>query len=120
MFPTALANTCHESVLFKMFCVLPLHTIFALKLSSIGFTLQSRDFNSSKDFITFHLIADIIVDHLQLREGSTYYVAITACNMAGLCASEVSDGVLVDSSHPVPGKVIDGTGNKDIRYQASR
>ena len=68
--------------------------------------------------LVFHL--DITIDHLQLHEGITYYVSITACNYADLCATATSDGVLVDTSPPVPGKVIDGVGNTDIRYQASR
>ena len=62
----------------------------------------------------------IKLDHLQLQEGTTYYVSVTGCNYADMCVTSTSDGVLVDSSPPVPGRVIDGIGNTDIRYQSSR
>lgn len=66
------------------------------------------------------IFLDITIDHLQLRDGTTYYVTITACNVADMFTLVTSDGVSVDSSPPVAGKVIDGAGDKDIRYQASR
>ena len=47
-------------------------------------------------------------------------MSITGCNFADKCVTVTSDGVLVDTSPPVPGKVIDGIGDKDIRYQSSR
>ena len=73
-------------------------------------------------YVLFSLLflLGITIDHLHLREGNTYYVSITACNYADLCSTATSDGVLVDTSPPVPGKVIDGIGNTDIRYQSSR
>ena len=71
-------------------------------------------------YVRLYFILEIEIRHLQLRDGMTYYVSVTACNVAGLCTTATSDGILIDSSPPVPGRVIDGTGNKDIRYQASR
>ena len=47
-------------------------------------------------------------------------MSITGCNFAYQCVTGTSDGVLVDTSPPIPGKVIDGIGDKDIRYQSSR
>ncbi len=53
--------------------------------------------------------------------GFTYYVTVTACNAADLCTSVTSDGVLVDDSAPLVGRVYDGgPGGGDISFQSSR
>ncbi|XP_067682774.1 uncharacterized protein [Haliotis asinina] len=58
--------------------------------------------------------------HIPFEEGVRYYVTVTACNMAGLCSSATSDGVILDQTPPVPGRVMDGTQDRDTQYQASR
>ena len=59
-------------------------------------------------------------DDLHLAEGHIYYITVTACNTAELCSCETSDGILIDSSPPVPGIVEDGAEIDDIEYQSSR
>jgi len=66
------------------------------------------------------LFADIEIDMVQLVEGTTYFVTITACNTADLCSSATSDGFVVDSTPPLPGHVIDGNLADDMNYQGSR
>ncbi|XP_022107048.1 uncharacterized protein LOC110988105 [Acanthaster planci] len=67
------------------------------------------------------LNTDVVAENLNLVPGLTYYVTATACNAADLCTSVTSDGVMVDVSPPVPGKVYDGgPGDGDISYQSSR
>ena len=52
--------------------------------------------------------------------GLTYYVTVTACNAADLCTSVTSDGVVVDDSPPLPGRVYDGRpGSGDISFQST-
>ncbi|XP_046571086.1 uncharacterized protein LOC124279318 [Haliotis rubra] len=63
---------------------------------------------------------DVVFHHIMFAEGVRYYVTVTACNMAGLCSSATSDGVILDESPPVPGSVMDGTQDRDSQYQASR
>ncbi|XP_046571088.1 LOW QUALITY PROTEIN: uncharacterized protein LOC124279320 [Haliotis rubra] len=63
---------------------------------------------------------DVVFHHIMFAEGVRYYVTVTACNMAGLCSSATSDGVILDQSPPVPGSVMDGTQDRDSQYQASR
>ncbi|XP_038051300.1 uncharacterized protein LOC119724354 isoform X2 [Patiria miniata] len=63
----------------------------------------------------------VIAENLNLVPGLTYYVTVTACNAADLCTSVTSDGVTVDDSPPVAGRVYDGgSGGGDISYQSSR
>ncbi|XP_038050879.1 uncharacterized protein LOC119724031 [Patiria miniata] len=63
----------------------------------------------------------VLAESLNLVPGLTYYVTVTACNAANLCTSVSSDGVIVDDSPPVPGRVYDGgPGGGDISYQSSR
>ena len=46
---------------------------------------------------------------------------MTACNAADLCTSVTSDGVLIDDSPPLVGRVYDGSpGAGDISFQSSR
>ncbi|KAK3612519.1 hypothetical protein CHS0354_024491 [Potamilus streckersoni] len=65
------------------------------------------------------LILELFVQYLRLVEGITHYTTVTACNTAGLCTSVTSDGIQIDTSPPVRGKVQDGTDSVDIHYQAS-
>ena len=37
--------------------------------------------------------------------GVKYFATVTACNRAGLCTVESSNGVIMDDSPPVPGLV---------------
>ncbi|XP_046562884.1 uncharacterized protein LOC124271767 [Haliotis rubra] len=63
----------------------------------------------------------ISLQHILLSPGVKYFTTVTACNTAGLCSSSsTSDGVILDSSPPVPGTVQDGTGYVDIQFQATR
>ncbi|XP_067663255.1 uncharacterized protein [Haliotis asinina] len=63
----------------------------------------------------------ISLQHILLSPGVKYFTTVTACNTAGLCSSSsTSDGVILDSSPPVPGTVQDGTGDVDIQFQATR
>ncbi|XP_071798435.1 uncharacterized protein [Asterias amurensis] len=60
-------------------------------------------------------------DNLNLVPGLTYYVTVTACNAADLCTSVTSDGILIDDSPPLVGRVYDGSpGGGDISFQSSR
>ncbi|KAL5006990.1 hypothetical protein ScPMuIL_015796 [Solemya velum] len=62
---------------------------------------------------------EFYVDHIVLSAGLTYYVTVMCCNTADLCTTMTSDGVTVDKSPPSPGRVLDGTEEIDIQYQAS-
>ncbi|XP_067663316.1 uncharacterized protein [Haliotis asinina] len=63
----------------------------------------------------------ISLQHILLSPGVKYFTTVIACNTAGLCSSSsTSDGVILDSSPPVPGTVQDGTGDVDIQFQATR
>ena len=65
-------------------------------------------------------LLDVLADSLNLVPGLTYYVTVTACDAADLCTSVTSDGVTVDNSPPVPGRVYDGSpGGGDISFQFS-
>ncbi|XP_022100380.1 uncharacterized protein LOC110984469 isoform X2 [Acanthaster planci] len=67
------------------------------------------------------LETDVHAGNLNLVPGLTYYLTVTACNAAGLCTSVTSDGVMVDDTPPVPGRVYDGSaGGGDVSYQSSR
>ncbi|XP_067680773.1 uncharacterized protein [Haliotis asinina] len=63
---------------------------------------------------------DVVFHHMIFTDGVRYYVTVTACNMAGLCSSATSDGVILDQTPPVPGRVMDGTQDRDTHYQATR
>ena len=54
--------------------------------------------------------------------GLKYYVTVTACNAADLCTSVSTDGVLVDDSPPLPGRVHHGAASDgpETGYQSSR
>ena len=57
---------------------------------------------------------------LHLVEGMQYFVSITACNAVNLCSTSSSDGVVVDTSPPMAGRVLDGIEGRDAQYQMSR
>ncbi|KAK3589056.1 hypothetical protein CHS0354_008706 [Potamilus streckersoni] len=63
---------------------------------------------------------DISLPNLRLSQGRMYYCTVTACNTADLCTTIASDGVIIDSTPPVRGRVLDGREGHDIAYQSSR
>ncbi|KAL3873929.1 hypothetical protein ACJMK2_037006, partial [Sinanodonta woodiana] len=63
---------------------------------------------------------DISVPNLRLSQGQMYYCSVTACNTADLCTTVASDGIIIDSTPPVRGRVLDGMEGHDIAYQSSR
>ncbi|KAK6173123.1 hypothetical protein SNE40_016641 [Patella caerulea] len=56
----------------------------------------------------------------KLVPGTKYITTVTGCNMADMCTSAFSDGVIVDVTAPIVGRVQDGTKDLDIEYQATR
>ncbi|XP_055958832.1 uncharacterized protein LOC126829498 [Patella vulgata] len=56
----------------------------------------------------------------KLAPGIKYITTVTGCNMADMCTSAFSDGVIVDHTAPIVGRVQDGTKDLDIEYQATR
>ncbi|XP_019617771.1 PREDICTED: uncharacterized protein LOC109465072 [Branchiostoma belcheri] len=66
------------------------------------------------------LLQEASVEYLRLVSGKRYYVTVTACNVADLCTSVTSDGVVIDNSPPVAGIVYDGVDDMDLSFQASR
>lgn len=66
------------------------------------------------------VVSEFSVGHLQLGVGLIYYVTVSACNSADMCTTVCSDGVILDSSPPVPGHVMDGVDVSDSQFQASR
>ncbi|XP_070571537.1 uncharacterized protein [Ptychodera flava] len=59
-------------------------------------------------------------NYLQLEPGTRYYTTIRACNVAGLCTSVSSDGIIPDNSPPVAGNVYDGINDGDVAFQSSK
>lgn len=59
---------------------------------------------------------------LQLKHGHRYYVTVRACNPLGLCTIATSNGVTVDSTPPIPGKLFNGysIAEGNLQFQASR
>jgi hypothetical protein len=70
--------------------------------------------------LRYYINSDFAVDHVYLATGLTYFTTVTLCNTAGMCTSVTSDGVMLDNSPPVPGRVIDGTDATDAEYHALR
>jgi hypothetical protein len=60
------------------------------------------------------------LDHVRFGVGLKYYTSVMACNTADYCTTAVSDGVIIDSSPPSMGVVMDGTAARDIEYQSIR
>ncbi|XP_076113973.1 uncharacterized protein LOC143082259 [Mytilus galloprovincialis] len=61
---------------------------------------------------------DFTLENIHLGTGLRYYTTVTACNTADMCTTVTSDGVIIDNSAPVAGKVQDGTGFIDTEYQS--
>ncbi|XP_071784665.1 uncharacterized protein [Asterias amurensis] len=90
----------------------------------IGYSWRAGTCKGCSDVISEQNIGmdtEVKADNLNLVPGFTYYVTVTACNAADLCTSVTSDGVLVDDSPPLVGRVYDGSpGGGDISFQSSR
>ena len=52
--------------------------------------------------------------------GETYYVTVEACNRAGLCTTRTSDGITIDNSRPIAGRVHVGSSSRHERYLPHR
>ncbi|KAJ8302438.1 hypothetical protein KUTeg_018834, partial [Tegillarca granosa] len=50
------------------------------------------------------------------QPGTRYYITVEACNGAGLCRSESSNGIIIDNSPPIPGLVHVGMTGKHVKY----
>ncbi|CAG2222618.1 unnamed protein product [Mytilus edulis] len=61
---------------------------------------------------------EFTLENIHLGTGLRYYTTVTACNTADMCTTVTSDGVIIDNSAPVAGKVQDGTGFIDTEYQS--
>lgn len=57
---------------------------------------------------------------LSLTHGRKYYVTVRGCNSGGLCTEASSNGITVDTTPPIAGRVVDGYTGNDQQYQASR
>ncbi|XP_041351012.1 uncharacterized protein LOC121369995 [Gigantopelta aegis] len=66
----------------------------------------------------YNLNTEIDLSHTAPAHGVTYFVTVTACNSASLCTSVTSDGVIIDSSPPTKGHVMDGLGSTETQFQA--
>ncbi|XP_055958617.1 uncharacterized protein LOC130013975 [Patella vulgata] len=56
----------------------------------------------------------------KLTPGTKYITTVTGCNMADMCTSAISDGVIIDVTPPDVGRVLDGTKDLDVEFQATR
>ncbi|EDO42273.1 predicted protein [Nematostella vectensis] len=54
---------------------------------------------------------------LDFDQGDTYYVTVVACNAAGRCSANSSNGVTIDTTPPVMNFVRDGVLGADMDYQ---
>ena len=63
----------------------------------------------------FGLISDITWNATFIH-GEKYYITVEACNVAGLCKTLSSDGVLLDNSPPIPGWVQVGSSSRNHTY----
>ncbi|XP_041351011.1 uncharacterized protein LOC121369994 [Gigantopelta aegis] len=68
----------------------------------------------------YNLNTEISLSHTAPAHGVTYFVTVTACNSASLCTSVTSDGIIIDSSPPTKGHVMDGLGSTTTQFQASQ
>ena len=73
------------------------------------------DFNQRKGTNTFVNISEIIWKS-NFIPGEKYYITVQACNGAGLCLSRASDGLILDDSPPVSGKVFVGSSSIHKTY----
>ncbi|XP_071123054.1 uncharacterized protein [Mytilus edulis] len=82
---------------------------------SIGTCQQCEDILQEQAIgITY----EFTLENIHLGTGLRYYTTVTACNTADMCTTVTSDGVIIDNSAPVAGKVQDGTGFIDTEYQS--
>ncbi|VDI12754.1 Hypothetical predicted protein [Mytilus galloprovincialis] len=51
-------------------------------------------------------------------QGVRYYCILKACNRAGLCSHDASNGIIIDNSAPIPGIVVVGEPGIHSRYQS--
>ena len=54
-----------------------------------------------------------------LTHGASFFITITGKNILGLEHRVTSPQIIVDSTPPFPGQVLDGNGTKDVDFQAS-
>ena len=57
--------------------------------------------------------------NLTLTHGASFFITITGKNILGLEHRVTSPQIIVDSTPPFPGQVLDGNGTKDVDFQAS-
>ncbi|XP_078682372.1 uncharacterized protein LOC144916849 [Branchiostoma floridae x Branchiostoma belcheri] len=93
------------------------HTVLLGYSWSVGTCPGCDDVMEAEDV---GLLQEASAEYLSLASGKRYYVTVTACNVADLCTSVSSDGVVIDNSPPVAGIVYDGVDDMDLSYQASR
>ena len=73
----------------------------------------------SDQYLPLYFVA-VTLNHVKLVSGMRYYTQVSACDNGGLCTTVLSDGVIIDTSPPVIGDVIDGVSGPDIDYQENR
>ncbi|KAL3841826.1 hypothetical protein ACJMK2_019925 [Sinanodonta woodiana] len=83
---------------------------------SVGTCPQCEDILTEQNI---GIKSEVTLHHLTLASGLTYFASITACNAADMCTTVTSDGITLDNSPPVPGRVLDGVRGNDIYYQGS-
>ena len=89
--------------------------------ASLSWAIRRIDQHVILPFSQISLLStSALQDNLALKSGESYYVVVRSRNVVGLAAYGRSDGVLVDTSEPVPGHVYDGPEEGvDIGYQES-
>lgn len=70
--------------------------------------------------MVFYIYLGYSIAHANLVPGDRYYAVVEACNAAGLCVTTNSDGVILDTSPPVLGLVLDGISGDDVEFQSQR
>ena len=84
--------------------------------------------SDTRAFRSVGLATESTEEDLRLAVGTKYHFTVRCCNAVGLCSQGSSDGVVVDPTPPVPGRVWtggrekgDGRGRRrGAPYQASR
>ena len=74
----------------------------------IGTDLHVVDIEVPSSVMTFN------ISRLTMKPGVRYYSNVVITTLSGLQTTVSSDGIIVDSSPPVPGMVYDGIGNAII------
>ena len=52
--------------------------------------------------------------------GKKYYTAVEACNGAGMCHTVSSDGITLDNSPPIAGRVRVGSDGHHLKYHPQK